>query len=220
MDCAVAYYRTSSQTNADGDSVPRQRAACAAHASRAGLTIRQEFTDAAVKGADRIDAWAGFQAMLAWCVEHDCRTIIVENASRFARDLIVQETGFQMLKQAGYTLVAADDPDAFTASTPTQDLIRQVLGAVAQFEKANLVAKLKAARDRKSAELKRRVEGPLKDAAQVAAARRLAPGRSLRDVAEAMAKEGFRTANGTVFSAAHVSRLLKDTRLPAVDRQQ
>ncbi|MFC7694163.1 recombinase family protein [Paeniroseomonas aquatica] len=98
--------------------------------------------------------------MLAWCAEHDCRIIIVENASRFARDLIVQETGYQMLQQAGYTLVASDDPDAFTASTPTQDLIRQVLGAVAQFEKANLVAKLKAARDRKSAQLGRRIEGP------------------------------------------------------------
>ncbi|RYI27118.1 MAG: recombinase family protein [Acetobacteraceae bacterium] len=213
MTCAVAYFRTSSQTNVDGDSVPRQRAACAAHAARAGLSIRHEFTDAAVKGADRIDARTGFQAMLAWCAEHDCKTIIVENASRFARDLIVQETGFQMLTAAGYTLVAADDPDAFTASTPTQDLIRQVLGAVAQFEKANLVAKLKAARDRKSAQLGRRIEGPLKDAAQVAAARRLAPDRSLREVAEAMAEEGFRTTTGTILSAAHVSRLLKDTRL-------
>jgi hypothetical protein len=33
--------------------------------------------------------------------------------------------------------------------TPTAVLVRQVLGAIAQFEKATLVAKLKAARDRK-----------------------------------------------------------------------
>jgi DNA invertase Pin-like site-specific DNA recombinase len=31
-------------------------------------------------------------------------------------------------------------------------LVRQVLGAIAQFEKASLVAKLKAARDRKTAQ--------------------------------------------------------------------
>jgi DNA invertase Pin-like site-specific DNA recombinase len=31
-------------------------------------------------------------------------------------------------------------------------LVRQVLGAIAQFEKASLVAKLKAARDRKIAQ--------------------------------------------------------------------
>jgi DNA invertase Pin-like site-specific DNA recombinase len=35
--------------------------------------------------------------------------------------------------------------------TPTAVLVRQVLGAIAQFEKASLVAKLKAARDRKRA---------------------------------------------------------------------
>lgn len=210
MTCAVAYFRTSSSTNIDGDSVPRQRAACQDYARRAGLTIRQEFNDAAAKGADRIDSRTGFQAMLAWCAEHDCRTIVVESASRFARDLIVQETGFQMLQAAGYTLVAADDPDAFTASTPTQDLIRQVLGAVSQFEKANLVAKLKAARDRKSAEVGRRIEGPRKDPAQVEAAKALsAVGKSLRQVSAEMAAQGFLTASGQPLSPTHVARMLK-----------
>ena len=35
--------------------------------------------------------------------------------------------------------------------TPTAVSVRQVLGAIAQFERASLVAKLKAARDRKRA---------------------------------------------------------------------
>jgi hypothetical protein len=39
-------------------------------------------------------------------------------------------------------------PDHFLEDTPTAVLIRQVLGVVAQFEKASLVAKLKGARDR------------------------------------------------------------------------
>ena len=39
----------------------------------------------------------------------------------------------------------------FTTDTPTAVLVRQVLGAVSQFEKANLVAKLRAARERKVA---------------------------------------------------------------------
>ena len=42
-------------------------------------------------------------------------------------------------------------PDFFTTNTPTAVLVRQVLGAVSQFEKANLVAKLRAARERKMA---------------------------------------------------------------------
>jgi hypothetical protein len=42
-------------------------------------------------------------------------------------------------------------PDFFTTDTPTAVLVQQVLGAVSQFEKANLVAKLRAARERKIA---------------------------------------------------------------------
>src|SRR6516162_10712872 len=78
-------------------------------------------------------------------------TIIVETASRFARDLIVQETGYQYLRGLGIALVAADDPNAFTGDTPTQVLIRQILGAVSQFQKTELVAKLAGARARKRA---------------------------------------------------------------------
>jgi len=42
-------------------------------------------------------------------------------------------------------------PDHFIEDTPTAVLVRQVLGAIAQFEKALLVAKMKVARDRKIA---------------------------------------------------------------------
>ena len=77
------------------------------------------------------------------------KTIIVETANRFARDLMVQEVGFAMLKARGFDLIAADSPTSFLDDTPTARLIRQVLGAISEFEKAMLVAKLKGARDRK-----------------------------------------------------------------------
>jgi hypothetical protein len=48
-------------------------------------------------------------------------------------------------------LIRADSPDSFLDETPPAVLIRQVLGAVSQSEKAALVAKLRAARDRKKA---------------------------------------------------------------------
>jgi DNA invertase Pin-like site-specific DNA recombinase len=92
---------------------------------------------------------SGFAAMMKHIAGNGVRTIIVETASRFARDLIVQETGWRYLKDAGITLVAADSPDAFLDDTPTAVMIRQILGSVSQFEKAMLVAKLKGARDRK-----------------------------------------------------------------------
>jgi DNA invertase Pin-like site-specific DNA recombinase len=64
----------------------------------------------------------------------------------------VQLTGHEMMKKAGIELIPVDAPDFFTDPTPTAEMVRQILGAVSQFEKANLVAKLKHARDRKRAE--------------------------------------------------------------------
>ena len=56
--------------------------------------------------------------------------------------------GAQELRELGIELIAADSPDSFVDDTPTAVMVRQILGAVAQFEKAALVAKLKGARVR------------------------------------------------------------------------
>lgn len=57
------------------------------------------------------------------------------------------------MKSLGVSLIPTTAPDFFIEDTPTAVLVRQVLGAIAQFGKTSLVAKLKAARDRKIAEL-------------------------------------------------------------------
>jgi DNA invertase Pin-like site-specific DNA recombinase len=57
---------------------------------------------------------------------------------------MVQLAGHDMLKAKGVTLIAASAPTFFLEDTPTAVLVRQVLGAVAQFEKATIVAKLAA----------------------------------------------------------------------------
>ena len=145
---AVAYLRTSSASNvgADKDSEKRQRAAIEAFAKEAGYEVADSYYDEAVSGADHITARPGFAAMMERIAANGVRTILVETANRFARDLIVQETGYAMLKERGVELIAADKPDAFLDDTPTAILIRQVLGAVSQFEKAMVVTKLRLRR--------------------------------------------------------------------------
>ena len=150
-------------------------------------------------------------------------TIIVENASRFARDLDRRRRpGHAMLKAQGIALIAADDPDAFTADTPTARLVRQILGAVSEFEKANLVAKLKGARDRASTAAGRRVEGRKGYAGDEFGADRRGEAvgaeiaedgesSSLREIADELAQLGFTTASGKTFSAAQVQRQLRQS---------
>src|SRR6187397_2089634 len=148
---AVAYLRTSSATNVgvDKDSDKRQRAAIEAFAKQAGFTIVGEYYDAAVSGADPVDQRPGFSEMLQRLATNGAKTIIVESPDRFARDLAVQLAGHDMLKELGIAIIPASAPDFFTEDTPTAILVRQVLGAIAQFEKASAVAKLAAARKRK-----------------------------------------------------------------------
>src|SRR5215204_7499653 len=118
---AVAYLRTSSASNtgADKDSGKRQRATIDAFARSAGFAILDTYYDEAVSGADPVTSRPGFAAMMERIASDGVRVIIVETANRFARDLIVQETGFAMLKEQGVELIAADRPDAFLDDTPT-----------------------------------------------------------------------------------------------------
>jgi DNA invertase Pin-like site-specific DNA recombinase len=225
---AVAYLRTSSATNADGDSETRQRLAIETYGKRAGYVIADDdwFWDVDVKGADPVTERPGFKAMLDRIAGNGVRTVIVETANRFARDLIVQLTGHDYLKKLGVLLIAADAPDHFLEETPTAVLIRQVLGAVAQFEKASLVAKLKGARDRKKAETgkcggaKTILE---RDPRVVAAAKALvSPGqkkRSLREIAVELEARGFVSRKGTRFAPAVIAGMLEVSNA-AVERAQ
>ena len=216
MKTAVAYFRTSSATNvgADKDSLPRQQDAVRAYAKSHGLEIVREFYDAVVKGADHVDTRKGFAEMMVYMLGNGARTIIVENASRFARDLIVQETGYHSLKKRGIELIAADSPDSFISDTPTAVLIRQILGAVAQFDKTTLVHKLRGARDRKSAKLGRRIEGnpawkavpdDVVKAAQAAHGR----GLSLRGISADLAAKGMLAPSGKPYGAQSIKLMLQ-----------
>jgi DNA invertase Pin-like site-specific DNA recombinase len=213
---AVGYMRTSSAANVgDGkDSETRQRAAIERHAKAAGFVIVDRFYDAAVSGADPVEARPGFAAMLVRIAGNGIRTIIVETANRFARDLMVQEVGFAMLRDLGITLIAADSPASFLDDGPTSKLIRQILGAVAEFDKAMTVAKLKGARDR----IRRRgdkCEGRKSYAERspelVAAAKEIKNSGnrvSLREVSAELERRGYTTPSGERYSASAVATMI------------
>ena len=215
---AVAYARTSSAANAgdDKDSQKRQLVAIDAYATRYGVDVVASFYDAAVSGADHLGTRRGFADLLAFLDENpDVRTIIVETANRFARDLIVQETGYALLKARGVELVAADSPGAFLEDTPTAVMVRQILGAVSQFEKASIVAKLRGARERKkltSGKCEgRKTHAEIRPEA-VALAKRLrrrspktGERRSFRTISAELAAAGFLNENGRAFDPRSVA---------------
>jgi DNA invertase Pin-like site-specific DNA recombinase len=217
---AVAYLRTSSAANVGGDkdSDKRQRALIQAFAKRAGFTIIAEYYDKAISGADRIDERPGFKEMLQRLAANGAKTILVESPDRFARDLAVQLAGHDMLKDLGLSIIPASAPEFFTEDTPTAILVRQVLGAIAQFEKASAVAKLASARKRKR-EREGRCEGrkPLSETRPevVALARKLRRRKpkggqlSLRRIANELATRGFLNEHGKPYAAKSVASMLR-----------
>jgi DNA invertase Pin-like site-specific DNA recombinase len=211
MKEAFGYLRTSSSTNvgADKDSDKRQRIAVEEWAAAHDYELVEWYYDAGTKGAEPVTSRPGFVEMLAAIAGNGVRTILVESANRFARDLIIQETGFTYLRDLGVALIPVDDPEHFTTDTPTAKLIRQVLGAVAEFEKASLVAKLKGARDRKR-RASGRCEGrkPAPDAAIRLAQEGRAVGLTLRAIAAKLADAGYFSPSRQQYSTSSVKAML------------
>ena len=223
---AVAYLRTSSAANVgqDKDSETRQRKTIAAYAKSARFEIVEEFYDPAVSGADPIETRPGFNRLLNRIEGNGVRTVIVEDASRFARDLMTQELGILSLISLGVRVLTATGEDLTDTSDPMKIAMRQIAGAFAQLEKARLVAKLRGARERKR-EVQGKCEGRKSLAEKrpeaVKAARELNDGRSLDKISAALAEQGFTTPSGKNYSASAVqSMLCKDFKSRALMRRR
>jgi DNA invertase Pin-like site-specific DNA recombinase len=125
---------------ADKDSDKRQRAAIEAFAKRAGLEITEEFYDQDVSGADPIESRPGFSALLDRIESNGVRTVMVEDASRFARQLIVQEAGIIALIERGVRVLTSSGDDLTETNDAFKIAMRQIASVFAQLEKARLVS--------------------------------------------------------------------------------
>jgi DNA invertase Pin-like site-specific DNA recombinase len=127
-------------------------------AKRSGATIVEWFYDPAVSGADPIEARPGFSALLDRLESNGVRTVVVEDASRFARDLVAQELGVLLLIKRGVRVLTANGDDLTDTSDPSRVMMRQIAGSFAQYEKTRLVTKMRGAHERVR-EVKGKCEG-------------------------------------------------------------
>jgi DNA invertase Pin-like site-specific DNA recombinase len=165
---AFGYIRVSSKGQVDGDGPDRQRESiekfCATHfLPESGLQV---FFEAGVSGTVESMDRPKFAEMIS-VIESlpgvRC-CIVVERLDRLARDLMISEFLLAECRKRNIPVYAADQNDlrdmASDGGDPTRVLLRQILGALAQWEKSALVMKLRKARDRKRLETGR-CEGPV-----------------------------------------------------------
>lgn len=144
---AFAYLRVSGLGQVDGDGFPRQLAAIQRHAQANGVRIIKVFREEGVSGTSEMANREALQAMLAEIADSNVNVVYIERLERLARDLMIQETIIGDLRKRGIELVSTTEPD-LCSDDPSRKLMRQIFGAIAEYDRAMTVLKLRGARER------------------------------------------------------------------------
>jgi DNA invertase Pin-like site-specific DNA recombinase len=144
---AFAYLRVSGKGQLEGDGFTRQLAAIKKHATAQGIRIVRIFREEGVSGTKDLENRPALQQLLVALHSNGIRLVLVEKLDRLARDLMIQESIVADMKRNGFEIVSVSEPD-MCSDDPSRVLIRQILGAFAQYERAMIVQKLRGARQR------------------------------------------------------------------------
>jgi DNA invertase Pin-like site-specific DNA recombinase len=148
---AFAYLRVSGKGQIDGDGFKRQHDTIARFGKANHIDIIQEFQEKGVSGAgameDALDR-PGLTDLFVAIKANGVRLVLVENATRIARDLMVSEIILAEFRKLGVKVISADGGVDLTIGNddPTGKLVRQILAAVSEWEKCLIVQKLRASR--------------------------------------------------------------------------
>ncbi|MBM4109611.1 MAG: resolvase [Phycisphaerae bacterium] len=144
---AVAYLRVSTEDQALGPEA--QRAAVERWAAARGVTVAAWFCDQGVSGAAPIDRRPELLAALAALPAHGAALLVVAKRDRLARDTMIAAMVERMAADVGATVTSAagegegDGPEAL--------LMRRLVDAFAEYERALIAARTRAALAVKSA---------------------------------------------------------------------
>ena len=147
---AFAYLRVSGKGQVRGDGFPRQLKAIREYAKQHGIRIKQVFREQGISGTTEMENRPAFSEMLQALHSNGVRLVVVEKLDRLARDLGIQEVIISDFRKHEFELTSVHEPDLLSED-PTRVLMRQVIGAVAQYEKTMITIKLRGARERKRA---------------------------------------------------------------------
>lgn len=145
MSTAIGYLRVSGQQQVDeGNGLEAQERAIVEWAQRGGHQVIAWYRDEGISGAKEQADRPGLGAAIA-AVEDSAEGLVVAALDRLARDLVIQETIFAQLERKGRAVWSVREPD-LDGNSPTRILIRQVLGAISQYERAVIAARMQGGR--------------------------------------------------------------------------
>lgn len=208
---AYGYLRVSGKSQVDGDGPERQLLAISAFCGNHSLEHGQDFFEEGVSGeADEKDRPA-LRALLDVAKPGDC--IVLERLDRLARLLMFQEFFLGKCADRGLKVYCTDQglvDVADPAADPSKVFIRQVMGAMAEWEKNALVLKLRKARERTGHFGGERPYGELpgEEEPREMLFNLWKMGMSKRDIAAQLTLSGYRTRRGKPWNKRRVANVL------------
>lgn len=214
---AFVYLRVSSLGQVSGDGFERQRESVERFAAGRGFEVEREFVEeisGTTEGFDR-PVW---NELMACIRANGVRAILIERADRLARDLIAGELMLRECRKLSVKVFETEGGSELTVESkePTQVLVRQILGAVAEFDRVCTVQKLRAARLRMRARGERCEGGKpfgFRDGEKEVVARVLAlrqEDKTIAEIAEVLNAEGLKPRKeGAKWHPTSVGRILR-----------
>jgi len=225
----AAYLRVSTDRQADeGLGLELQEQAIRKWAKTNKHRLVAVLADQGVSGAKELDHRPALADALDLVRDGKVDAVVVYRLDRLARDLVLQEQLLAEFRRLGGDICStsaaeagylSDDPD-----DPSRKLIRQVLGAVSEYERAMIALRLRSGRRRKAEKGGYAYGSPpfgytanegalVADPAEQAVIRRAsvlrAEGKSLREIAAVLDAEGHTTKRGRVWHPTTVARVLR-----------
>jgi len=206
--------RVSGKNQIEGDGFQRQEKAIRDYAQNNGIEIEGIYHDDGVSGT--LENRPALAELMLALENNEVKIVIIERIDRLARDLMIQESILDDLKKQGIEVVSVCDGDLLK-DDPTRKLVRQVLGAIAEYDKTMTVLKLKVARDRKRAKTgkcegrKSYSEANPEIIREIRRLRRKSKNRkpvTFSEIAVCLNEKGHRTLTGGFFTTANVQMLL------------
>lgn len=137
---AVGYVRASTERQELGPDA--QRAELARWAQRGSITLASVHEDA-LSGGTEIEDRPGLLAALEAIRAHRAGVLVISRRDRLARDVVIAATIERAVQRAGARVVSADGVGA--GDSPAETFQRSILDAVAQFERALIRERTRAA---------------------------------------------------------------------------
>lgn len=215
----IAYCRVSTDKQLDGSGIDQQRASIIAYAMANGITIDEWAIEHETGTTEDREV---IQGILAESKAQKVQAIIVDRVDRLGRTLLTCEKLHEDFRKASVEIIFTN---ANCDSSPTGVLLRQIMGALAQYDRTSWLSRMSQCR-RTSVARKGTSAGGRTTYGYIAVGNgRLAVdndtvgvvvrafeladfGRTLADITRQLNNEGYRTIKGTVFFPQQVKRIL------------